>query len=106
MERILLIILLSTAITFSLRALPFLLFRGERKMPEWLERLGSMLPAAIMAVLVVYCLKDVRTDPAHKGIAELIAAAVVVIVHKWKHNTFLSIFAGTAVCMIMMRIFV
>jgi len=69
--RFLLIILVSFACTFFLRALPFLAFSGERKMPSWMERLSHALPPAIMAVLVVYCLKSVpeewvprRTVPA------------------------------------------
>ena len=46
-------IVLSAAITFGLRALPFLIFSGERKMPDWLQKLGEMLPSAIMAVLII-----------------------------------------------------
>lgn len=57
--RFLLVVLVSFACTFFLRALPFLAFSGERKMPAWLDRLGHALPPAIMAVLVVYCLKSV-----------------------------------------------
>ena len=55
-------VLLAAAITFFLRALPFLIFHGEKRMPGWLERLGQALPSAIMAVLIVYCLKDAGTD--------------------------------------------
>ena len=45
-------IVLSAAITFGLRALPFLIFSGDRKMPGWLQKLGELLPSAIMAVLM------------------------------------------------------
>lgn len=34
-------IVLSAAITFGLRALPFLIFSGDRKMPGWLQKLGG-----------------------------------------------------------------
>ncbi len=47
---ILLAIVMSALITFGLRALPFVLFRGGRSMPEWMQRLGQILPSAIMAV--------------------------------------------------------
>ena len=50
--RFLLIILVSFACTFFLRALPFLAFSGEKSMPPWLEKLSHALPPAIMAVLV------------------------------------------------------
>lgn len=62
-------ILVSVACTLSLRALPFLIFTKNRPMPEWLRRLGKTLPMAIMAVLVVYCLKDAFGDrciPAYR----------------------------------------
>ena len=49
---ILLAVLVSAVCTFALRALPFLAFNGERNMPLWLDRLGQVLPAAIMAVLM------------------------------------------------------
>ena len=51
---VVLAIFIPALITFSLRALPFLLFSGDRKMPDWLSRLGAVLPSAIMAVLIVY----------------------------------------------------
>ena len=89
--------------TFLLRALPFVAFAGERKMPLWLERLGGKLPAAIMAVLVIYCLKAARTNPLGTGIRQLIAAAVVAVSYKWRHNTLLSIFLGTAAYMLLLR---
>ena len=55
-------ILTSAVITLGLRAFPFLVFGKQRRMPDKLVRLGDMLPSAIMAVLMIYCLKDVGTD--------------------------------------------
>ena len=102
--RFLLAILVSFGCTFFLRALPFLAFSGERAMPQWLEHLSRALPPAIMAVLVVYCLKDVPDNWYPDGLFQLLAVAVTALVHKWKHNTFLSILAGTAVYMILCRL--
>jgi branched-subunit amino acid transport protein AzlD len=101
--RILAAILLSAAITFSLRALPFVLFRGKRTMPPRLVRLGKILPSAIMAVLIVYCLKDVGSDWLHTGIPKLVSVAVVAASYKWKHNTLISILAGTVCYMILLK---
>ena len=100
---ILLAIVMSALITFGLRALPFVLFRGGRSMPEWLQRLGQILPSAIMAVLIVYCLKGAKSNPIGIGIPGIIAVAVVVASYKRKHNTFISIIVGTAAYMIMLR---
>ena len=100
---ILLAIVMSALITFGLRALPFVLFRGGRSMPEWMQRLGQILPSAIMAVLIVYCLKGAKSNPIRIGIPGIIAVAVVVASYKRKHNTFISIIVGTAAYMIMLR---
>lgn len=102
--RFLLVVLVSFACTFFLRALPFLAFSGERKMPAWLERLGHALPPAIMAVLVVYCLKGVPDEWYPGGLCQLLCVGATALVHKWKHNTFLSILAGTAVYMGLLRV--
>lgn len=95
----------SVACTLGLRALPFLIFTKNRPMPEWLKRLGNALPMAIMAVLVVYCLKDAFADPVNTGVPQALGVAVVVASYKWKKNTLLSILLGTAAVMIVMRLF-
>lgn len=102
-EYVLLAILLAAVITFTLRALPFLIFYGERKMPEFLVKLGAVLPAAIMAVLIVYCLKDIAVDWRANALSKILAVLTVGISYKWKHNTLISIAAGTAVYMILIR---
>ena len=102
---VLLAILLAVVITFALRALPFLIFHGERKMPEFLVKLGAVLPAAIMAVLIVYCLKGIATDWRSNALPQILAVLTVGISYKWKHNTLLSIVAGTAAYMILIRVF-
>lgn len=101
---IILAILLSAGVTMGLRALPFVVFRGKKEMPESLMRLGKMLPSAIMAVLVVYCLKGAVTDFGTQGIPQLAAAMVVAVTYLWKHNTFLSIAAGTACNMFLLHL--
>ena len=37
------------------------------------------------------------------GFCQLLAVAVTALVHKWKHNTFLSIILGTALYMLLIR---
>ena len=55
-------IFVSAVITFALRALPFLVFQEGKELPDQIKRLGMVLPSSIMAVLIVYCLKDVGDD--------------------------------------------
>ena len=94
----------SAVITFLLRALPFLLFHGDRKMPEWLARLGSVFPSTIIAVLIFYCLRGAKREVADTGAAALIAVLLTAVIYRWKHQTLLSIFLGTAVYMMLIRV--
>lgn len=55
-----------------------------------------------MAVLVVYCLKDVRGNFTQTGIRQIAAGLVVAVTYKWKHNTLLSILIGTVVYMVLL----
>ena len=58
-----------------------------------------------MAVLIVYCMKSIWTDPQTSALPNLAAAALVAVSYKWKHNTFLSILLGTVCYMVLLRIF-
>lgn len=90
-------------ITMALRILPFLVFNGEKKTPDFITYLGKVLPYAIMAMLVVYCLKSTSFLKAPYGIPEAIAVAAVVLLHLWKRNTLISIVGGTVCYMMLMR---
>ena len=90
-------------ITAALRFLPFWIFGGKRKTPEWILRLGTALPCAIMGMLVVYCLKDISFTDAPFGIPEVLGCAIVTVLHIWKRNTLLSIGAGTVCYMLMVQ---
>ena len=65
--------------------------------------LSQVLPFAIMGMLVVYCLKNVSLTTGSYGIPEAISILLVVILHKWKHNTLLSILVGTVVYMFLVQ---
>ena len=89
--------------TFMTRALPFLLFPAGKAAPAYVKYLGSILPYATIAMLIVYCLRDVGPLQWPHGIPELIAIAAVVFVQIKKHNLILSIAIGFAVYMILIR---
>jgi len=95
-----LIVGVASAVTILLRFLPFFIF-GEKKTPEFLDYLGKFLPYAIMAMLVVYCLKGVTFAAAVSWIPSAVGVIVVVALHVWKRNTLLSIVGGT-ICYMMM----
>ena len=98
------VILVSAVCTLALRALPFVLFRKDKAMPAWLSRLGEALPSAIMAVLVIYCLKDVGTDWMGIGLPKLAAVVMVMLSYHLSRNTLVSIFVGTAGYMLLIRL--
>lgn len=91
-------------VTVMTRALPFILFPAGKKTPGVVAYLGSALPYACIAMLVVYCFKNISFTGATHGIPEIIAGAFVVIVHKWRHNLFLSIVGGTALYMLLIQV--
>ena len=97
------LIAVASAVTALLRFLPFLIFGENRKTPPLVEHLGKVLPYAIMGMLVVYCLKDVRLTAAPFGLPELLGCALVAGLHVWKRNTLLSIGAGTVCYMLLVQ---
>ena len=99
-----LIILVSGLVTLALRFLPFLIFGGKRETPALISYLGKVLPNAIMAMLVVYCLRSVSVLESPHGMPELLACVSVVLLHVWKRSTILSIMGGTVVYMLLTQL--
>ena len=89
-------------VTAALRFLPFVLLRGKQT-PPFIAYLGKVLPFAIMGMLVVYCLRHISFTALPFGLPEIIACAVVVVVHIWKRNTLLSILSGTVLYMVLVQ---
>lgn len=90
--------------TMATRFLPFLIFGENRKTPQLVTYLGKVLPCAVMGMLVVYCLKDVKFLSAPYGIPELIGIVVVALLHLWKRNSLLSIGVGTVCYMLLVQL--
>ena len=81
-----LLIAVTALVTIVIRAIPFVLFGGDKELPASVRYLGQVLPPAIMAALVIYCLKGVDLTVMPRGLAELLAVAVVAVLHLWKRN--------------------
>jgi len=78
------------------RFTPFLLFPEKKTPPAVVSYLGRVL-------LVVYCLKGVSLSASPHGLPELIAIAVIVLLHRWRSNVLLSIAGGTIVYMVLVQ---
>lgn len=89
--------------TILTRFLAFILFPENKKQPAVITYLSSTIPAAMMGLLVVYCLKGVSVFSFPYGIPELIAIAVTIILHLWKRNVLLSIGVSTILYMILVQ---
>jgi len=102
-EVILAVVLMALTI-LATRAFPFILF-SRRDPPAAIRFVEKYIPPMVMAVLVVYCLKDIRWSVWPSGIRELVSLALVVVLHVWKKNAMLSIFGGTALFMLLRYLF-
>ena len=89
-------------VTMLLRFLPFIIF--TKNTPSYISYLGRGLPAALIGMLVVYCLRDVSVIDSPHGLPELIAALAVIGLQAWKRNSILSILLGTAVYMLLVQL--
>ena len=96
-------ILVMAGVTFLTRVLPFLFFdRGDHP-PKIILYLGRVLPPAIIAMLIVYCLKGVSFVTLGGWVPAAVASLVVVLLHLWKNNDLLSIFGGTVLYMVLVQ---
>ncbi len=85
-------------VIFLTRLFSFVLFsRGDP--PEIFRYAGRLLPSLVMAVLIVYCLKDVDFGTFPWGLPALGALGFTALTYLWKGNGFISIFGGTIIYM-------
>lgn len=97
-------ILAVVAGTVLTRFLPFIIFPEGKNPPGYITWLGTVLPHAVIGLLVVYCLKDAPFSAYH-GLPEMISIGFVYLLHKWKKNTLLSIAGGTVLYMVLVQYF-
>ena len=94
------VIMLGTMFT---RFLVFFIFPPSKEPPQFVTYLGKVLPAAAIGLLVIYALKEVKLTKAPFAIPEFLAILVIVLIHKWRRNSLLSIATGTIVYMVLIQ---
>ncbi len=93
-----------TLVIFLERAFPFILF-SKKQPPKIIKFIEKYIPPMVMAALLIYCLKDMNFSTGAVHFAPyLVGVAATIILHLWKHNSLISIFSGTAIYMILIRI--
>lgn len=90
--------------TMATRFIPFLLFPAGKPTPKYIRYLGNVLAPAVFGLLIIYCFKNVSLFTGGHGLPELIAVAVVVVLHLWKRQTLLSIAGGTVSYMLLVQL--
>ena len=91
-------------VVIFLRAIPFMLFSGKRRVPEVLLYLGNVLTAAAIAMLVVYSMYgnlEYTTLHTARILPALAAGTMTVILHWFIKNPLVSIISGTALFMLL-----
>lgn len=102
-----------TAIVILLeRAFPFILF-SKKNPPVVIRFIEKYIPPMVMAALLFYCIKDinfvsiineVKTVDWKGFIPYIFSVAITIGLHLWKRNSLISIFGGTIIYMILIRI--
>jgi branched-subunit amino acid transport protein AzlD len=89
--------------TMLTRFLPFLIFREGKETPKFIKYLGSALPPAVFALLVVYCLKGINLLAYPHGLPEIISVLSVIGIHLLFKQMLVSIGAGTVIYMVLLQ---
>ena len=101
-EQWLTVLLISAGLIFT-RFIIFWLFPPSKKPPVMIDYLGKVLPAAAIGLVLVYSSKDTQIFIFPYGIPEVLGILAVVLIHKWRRNTLLSIAAGTITYMFLIQ---
>ncbi|MDO4178947.1 MAG: AzlD domain-containing protein [Phascolarctobacterium sp.] len=99
-SEIILAIAVVMAGTMLTRFLSFIVFREQNALMDYLS---TLLPAAAMAMLVVYSFKDVNVFTGSHGIPEAIAGLLCVLLQIFFKNVLLSMAAGTVCYMYLVQ---
>lgn len=103
-DKVIIAVLLSSLIIFFERAFPFILF-SKKEPPKVLQFIERYIPPLVMISLVCYCLKDITFTTGISGFLPYICGVILtIILHLLKRNSLISIFGGTAVYMILIRV--
>jgi len=110
------LVIAAVGATMLTRFIPFLVFRPGKPTPKYIMYLGTVLPASVFALLVMYCLKNISFVSTASDtneiwgipsdtIAQLLGVAFTILIHAWRKSMMWSTAAGTIFYMILIRLF-
>lgn len=91
------------AITFLIRALPFLGARWLRGSPV-VRRIGVFLPPAIMALLLTHSVRDLGVQAPGQWWPAVVAVMVTLLLQLYQRQPLISIAAGMLTYMLWIRL--
>lgn len=97
------IILVISAVTILLRVGPAWIFSPKRPTPNLLIYLGKVMPSAVIAMLIVYCYRNIDLFNFPFGMAEIIAGVVTALSYILKRSTLISVLLGTVTYMFLIQ---
>lgn len=103
-KELLMTALIIAVATLIIRFLPFIIIRNSIAERRYIKFLGDMMPYSMIALLVIYCLKDVNLIKYPYGIPELISIAIIIVLHIFKRNVLISIGVGTVIYMFLVQV--
>ncbi len=98
------IIAVIALVTIFTRFFPFLIFGQSTHVPRIITYLGAAMPAAVILMLIVYCLRQTSWTSFPFGLPEGIACLTTALLHWFGRNTLLSIAGGTVLYMVLVQI--
>lgn len=91
----------SAAVTWALRALPFAVLAPMRHSMV-VRYLSVHMPVGVMLMLAIYTLHGAQRDTPREVVFLMIGVAVTAGLHLWRRQALLSILVGTAVYVALM----
>lgn len=98
-----LLVAVSAAITWALRALPFAMLAPMRH-SAIVRYLSLHMPLGVMVMLALYTVRPAPDAGTRQLLWQLIAVATTVGVHLWRRHALVSILVGTAVYVVLMSV--
>lgn len=98
-----LLVAVSAAVTWALRALPFVVLAPMRHSAV-IRYLSLHMPLGVMVMLALYTLRDVPEAAGRQQIWLLIAVLVTAGLQVWRRHALLSIFVGTGIYVALMSL--